>query len=120
MLISENIEGLTGSPDGLIGEDGMIEIKCPFVGVNHLNFFFTEDTFESEYSEYYYQMQCYLLLSGRKWCDFISFDPRLILNSDSGLYIRRFEANKELQEKMIERITIARNLFNDYLNAFKK
>ena len=65
-------------------------------------------------------MQCYLLLSGRKWCDFISFDPRLILNSDSGLYIRRWEANEEVQEKMTEKVTIARNLFNDYLNAFKK
>lgn len=120
LLYSETIEGLTGSPDGLVGEDGMIEIKCPFVGANHLNFFFNEDSFESEHSEYYYQMQCYLLLSGRKWCDFVSFDPRLILNSDSGLYIRKHEANLEVMERMTEKVTIARNLFNDYLNIFKK
>jgi hypothetical protein len=120
LLISKNIEGLTGSPDGLVGEEGMIEVKCPFVGSNHLNFFFNEDTFESENNDYYYQMQCNLLLSGRKWCDFISFDPRLILNSDAGLYIRRWEANEEVQERMIDKVNIARNLFNDYLNAFKK
>jgi len=118
LLISENIEGLTGSPDGLVGEEGMIEVKCPFVGSNHLNFFFNEDTFESENNDYYYQMQCNLLLSGRKWCDFISFDPRLILNSNSGLYIRRWEANEEVQERMIEKVTIARNLFNDYFESF--
>lgn len=120
LLISENIEGLTGSPDGLVGDEGMIEIKCPFVGSNHLNFFFNEETFETENNDYYYQMQCYLLLSGRKWCDFISFDPRLILNSDAGLYIRRWEANEDVQERMIEKVTIARDLFNQYLDAFNK
>jgi putative phage-type endonuclease len=118
MLYSNEIQGLTGSPDGLVGEDGLIEIKCPYNGANHLKYcFITKDeTFLSEQPEYYYQMQCYMLLSGRKWCDFVSFDPRII--SDLGLFIYRVNANEEVIEKMTEKVKLARELFNQYFESF--
>jgi hypothetical protein len=118
MLYSNEIEGLTGSPDGLIGEDGLIEIKCPYNGANHLKhcFITSDETFLSEQPEYYYQMQCYMLLSGRKWCDFVSFDPRII--SDLGLFIYRVNANEEIIEKMTEKVKLARELFNKYFESF--
>ena len=118
MLYSNEIEGLTGSPDGLIGEDGLIEIKCPFNGANHLRhcFITDEETLLSEVPEYYYQMQCYMLLSGRNWCDFVSFDPRII--SDLGLFIFRLNRNDEVIEKMKSKVTIARELFNKYFESF--
>jgi putative phage-type endonuclease len=118
MLYSNEIEGLTGSPDGLVGEDGLIEIKCPFNGANHLKhcFITNDETFLSEQPEYYYQMQCYMLLSGRKWCDFVSFDPRII--SDLGLFIYRVNANEEVIEKMTEKVKLARELFNQYFESF--
>ena len=119
MLYSNEIEGLTGSPDGLVGEDGLIEIKCPFNGANHLRhcFITDEETLLSEVPEYYYQMQCYMLLSNRNWCDFVSFDPRII--SDLGLFIFRLNRNDEVIEKMKSKVIIARNLFNQYVKTFE-
>jgi putative phage-type endonuclease len=60
------------SPDGLVGEDGLIEIKCPNTAT-HI------DTLLSETvpSKYFTQMQFQLSCTGRKYCDFVSFDNRL-------------------------------------------
>lgn len=57
------------SPDGLIGDDGMMEIKCPFLEGRHLR------TVESGKcpDDYMPQVQGGLWVTGRKWCDFVSF-----------------------------------------------
>lgn len=60
------------SPDGLVGDDGLIEIKCPKT-VTHLTTL-AEGKIPNEYQlQMCWQMAC----TGRKWCDFTSFDPRL-------------------------------------------
>jgi putative phage-type endonuclease len=60
------------SPDGLIGTQGMCEIKCPNTKT-HL------DTLmgASIPKKYMLQMQWQMACSGRAWCDFVSYDPRL-------------------------------------------
>lgn len=60
------------SPDGLVGEDGLVEIKAPLTAT-HL------DTLlgQSVPSKYVTQMQWQMASTGRRWCDFASFDPRL-------------------------------------------
>ena len=60
------------SPDGMVGQDGLIEIKCPQTNT-HI------DTLLSGKipNKYKAQMTWQMLCTGRKWCDFISFDPRL-------------------------------------------
>ncbi|WP_208442486.1 lambda exonuclease family protein [Bartonella raoultii] len=65
------IEMAGASPDGFVGEDGLIEIKCP-QSPNHVRFFI-DDTIKPEYTA---QMQFQIACTGRKWCDFISYDPR--------------------------------------------
>ena len=60
------------SPDGLIGSDGLIEIKCPNTAT-HLRFL--ED--EKIDKRYRYQMNWQMACTGREWCDFVSYDPRL-------------------------------------------
>lgn len=65
-------EWIGGTPDGFIGEDGIIEIKCPFNGGNHLKTLLKKEVYNSDYI---YQIQGYLWLTGRKWCDFVSYDP---------------------------------------------
>ena len=60
------------SPDGLVGEDGLIEIKCPNTAT-HIETLLSE----SVPNKYYTQMQFQLACTGRKWCDFVSFDNRL-------------------------------------------
>jgi len=64
---------MTGaSPDGLVGDDGMVEIKCPLTAT-HL------ETLASgkPAGKYITQMQWQMSCTGRKWCDFVSYDPRL-------------------------------------------
>jgi putative phage-type endonuclease len=63
------------SPDGLIGNDGCLEIKCPN-SATHLDFVL----FKTIDKKYICQTQWQMACTGRKWCDFVSFDPRFPLN----------------------------------------
>lgn len=67
-----SIDWLGASPDGLVGDDGLIEIKCPNT-VTHLKRIRAGIVPE----EYKPQMLIQLLCTGRKWVDFVDFDPRL-------------------------------------------
>lgn len=60
------------SPDGLIGEKGLIEIKCPNTAT-HIE---TVEKGEPD-RKYILQMQWQMACTGRSWCDFVSYDPRL-------------------------------------------
>ena len=60
------------SPDGLVGEDGLIEIKCPNTATM---LEYIEDRAIPQ--KYRLQMQWQLAVTGRKWCDFVAYDPRL-------------------------------------------
>jgi putative phage-type endonuclease len=59
------------SPDGLLGVDGLIEIKCP-ESKQHLK---TLSTRKPD-MKYIYQMQWQMACTGRDWCHFTSYDPR--------------------------------------------
>lgn len=71
-VIHPSIPMAGASPDGLIGADGMLEIKCPNTAT-HL------DTLASgkPAGKYVTQMQWQMACTGRQWCDFVSYDPRL-------------------------------------------
>ena len=60
------------SPDGLIGDDGLIEIKCPNT-TTHIETFLSNKM----PTKHKPQVQGQLWASGRQWCDFVSYDPRL-------------------------------------------
>ena len=67
-----SIQMAGASHDGLVGDDGLLEIKCPNTAT-HI------DTLLSETvpTKYYTQMQFQMACTGREWCDFVSFDNRL-------------------------------------------
>lgn len=60
------------SPDGLLGSDGLIEIKCPASQAKHL----AALRDGSHAAEYRWQIQGQLWVTGRQWCDAVSYDPR--------------------------------------------
>lgn len=64
-----------GTPDGYVGEDGIIEVKCPMDGGNHIRAMLTGEIYNPEHV---FQVQGYLWITGRKWCDYITYDPDLI------------------------------------------
>ncbi|HMO76747.1 MAG TPA: YqaJ viral recombinase family protein [Sphingopyxis sp.] len=64
---------MTGaSPDGLVGDDGLVEIKCPN-SATHIATLRGEPIADKYIKQMQWQMAC----TGRQWCDFASFDPRL-------------------------------------------
>ena len=86
------IEGFGCSPDGIVGE-GLIEIKCPNTA-NHI-----ETVLENKApSKYIPQMQCQMACTGAKWCDFVSFDPRV--PEDLQLFVVRVERDQEYIDAM--------------------
>jgi putative phage-type endonuclease len=60
------------SPDGLVGAEGLVEIKCPNTAT-HIDTLLRAHVPEKYVSQMQFQMAC----TGRAWCDFVSFDPRL-------------------------------------------
>jgi len=60
------------SPDGLIGKIGVLEIKCPLAPA-HIGYLLSQ----SLPVEYFQQLQGQLLVTGRKWVDFMSYYPKM-------------------------------------------
>ena len=91
------------SPDGLVGDDGLIEIKCPNTAT-HLEYLEAD----APPKKYFIQMQAQMSATGRKWCDFVSFDPRLpdglellivrVNRDDKYIEMMEDEVSKFLQE----------------------
>lgn len=89
----EKNEWLGVSPDGLVGEDGLLEIKCPNTTTQIKRFLSGE--FPKEYMA---QVQGQLWVSGREWCDFVSYDPRI--NGDSDYFEVRVYRDEEYIENL--------------------
>ena len=78
------IEWAGASPDGLVADDGCIEIKCP----NTLTMI---ETLLSQKvpGKYFTQMQFQLACTKRKWCDYVVFDPRMPAKAQ--LFVKRVD-----------------------------
>lgn len=60
------------SPDGYVGDDGLVEIKCPSAEAKH----YEALRYGSHADEYKWQLQGQLWVTGRQWVDAVSYDPR--------------------------------------------
>jgi putative phage-type endonuclease len=76
------IEMAGASPDGLVGDDGLLEIKCPNTAT-HIETLLSQ-TVPGKYNT---QMQFQMACTGRSWCDFVSFDNRL--PAELQLFVKR-------------------------------
>jgi len=90
------------SPDGLVGDDGLIEIKCPNT-TTHIETLKAKKAPSKYMNQMLWQMRC----TDRQWCDFVSFDPRLPEHLQ--LFVIRVErdeaAIKALEDKVAEFLT---------------
>jgi putative phage-type endonuclease len=75
------------SPDGFVNKDGLLEIKCPMTAT-HIQTLKTKTIPKA----YIAQVQGQMWITGRKWCDFVSYDPRLPENAQ--MIIIRVERNE--------------------------
>lgn len=83
------IEMSGASPDGLVGDSGMVEIKCPS-SKTALECWLSDDPVESKY---FAQMQWQMACAGRDWCDYVVFDPRMPQKTQ--LFIHRVNRDNE-------------------------
>lgn len=82
------------SSDGLVAQDGLIEIKAPIDSSKILDMWQTGDV-----SEYMHQMQFGMWLTGRRWCDFIMYVPDLEA-AGKDLYVQRIERDEAFIDAM--------------------
>jgi predicted phage-related endonuclease len=111
LVLHPSFEFIGASPDGLIGDDGGLEIKCPKNSTIHLN------TWANGLPpEHIGQIQGGLFVTGRQWWDFVSFDPRII--SENGrIYIQQIERDDEY----IDNLKFELNIFwDEVLDAVAK
>lgn len=104
------IQMFGASPDGTIGEDGLIEIKCPNTAT-HLDTLLNETVA----AKYVTQMQVQMACTGRAWCDFVSFDPRLPVELQ--MWVKRVERNDnfihDMEEEVVRFLVEADKKVND-------
>ena len=89
MIQHPKIEMAGASPDGLVGEDGLVEIKCPNTSTHIATLMADKAP-----SGYMAQMQWQMACTGRAWVDFVSFDPRM--PEDMQLFIKRVPRDEKL------------------------
>ena len=89
LWIHDRLPRFAASPDYLVGEDGLVECKCP-LSSTHLEYLVSKEIPE----EYQWQMLAQMACTGRQWCDFVSFDPRL--PEDLQLFVKRFPRDEAL------------------------
>lgn len=98
-------KGAGASPDGLVGDDGTLEIKCPTIGV-HISYLL-KGTLPTDY---FHQVQGQLFVTERKWADFVSYYPGL-----KTLIVR-----VERDESFIARLAFELNIFCKELETIVK
>jgi putative phage-type endonuclease len=110
------IAGFGCSPDGIVATDGLIEIKCPN-SATHWSYIKANEP----PNKYFIQMQAQMSVTGAKWCDFVSFDPRmpersqllvvrvprdpeyiLYMEAEISLFLKEVEKEVQLMEKRNE------------------
>ena len=92
-FINHPVIGMTGaSPDGFVGDHGLVEIKCPNTAT-HLDTLLSQSIPGRYVTQMLWQMAC----TGRQWCDFVSYDPRL--PEAMSLFVKRVERDdKEIAD----------------------
>jgi len=96
------IERSGASPDGLIGADGLVEFKCPAT-TTHLSTLLDRAVPDRHQLQVLWQLAC----TGRDWCDYVSYDPRL--PESARLFIARVERDDQ-------RIVDLEGMVSDFLD----
>lgn len=97
-----------GSPDRLIGNDAILEIKSPADSVNMLGYLMLTDHYDvrRDYFPYWVQCQANMLFTDRKLCHFVAFDPRMIDDMHKMAHIE-LPADADFQNLIIAQIALA-------------
>lgn len=110
--MSGEMGGYAGcSPDGLVGTEGLCEIKCK-EDHNHLRTVLTGKIDP----KHILQMQFQMLVCARKWCDYVCFDP----DFPNPLFVKRVYADPDAQAKLAEGLAKGRELIDGYVKEYEE
>jgi putative phage-type endonuclease len=103
-----------GSPDGVVNKDLIIEIKCPYNSSNHIESLIEDGIPSKYYDKYYTQVQWNMFVTDTKFCDWVSYDPR-VQDPKYRIYIKRIKRDSELISEILDRLHSAVELVPDYV-----
>lgn len=106
------IDQTGASPDGLVGDDGLVEIKCPETKT-HIETLLGQ----AVPGKYITQIQWQLACTGRQWCDFVSFDPRM--PESMSLFVSRVERDNERIEELEREVIVFLNELRDKVDRLR-
>ena len=104
-------EYILASPDGLIGDDGLIEIKCPNDSI-----YFKLLLSNNIKPEYIAQMQMQMYVTDRQYCYFVSYNP----NFEKSLYIKKITRDEEMIDKLKKGLERGTELIKEIKENFRK
>jgi putative phage-type endonuclease len=99
------------SPDGIVNDDGLVEIKCP-LATTHFKYLLDNKM----PSDYWQQVQAGLWVSQRKWIDFVSYNSYF---KDKKLFVIRVERDEEYIAKLTELANKVILIRDEYLNKLE-
>jgi len=108
------LEWVGGTPDGLIGKQGGVDVKCPYKVTNHLN----NILYGAQLDDYKWQLQGYMWITGRQWWDLASYDPRF--TPDLQLWVIRQERDQELIDQIESRYQEFEEIIKQYAKQLQQ
>ena len=111
-VLHPSIDDAGASPDGLVGDAGLVEIKCPNTAT-HIETLLSQ-TVPQKYVD---QMQWQMLCTDRQWCDFVSFDPRLPDNLS--MWVHRVERDVDRINQIDAEVSLFLAEMEDKLNRLQ-
>jgi putative phage-type endonuclease len=113
IVLHPTIERGAASPDGLVSTNGLVEIKCPKTAT-HLQTLVDKKQPRQYENQMLWQMAC----TGREWCDFVSYDPRL--PEDLQLFVHRFDRDDKRIEEIEAAVTQFLNEVTEMIDNIRK
>lgn len=113
IVLHPTIECGAASPDGLVSTNGLVEIKCPKTAT-HLQTLIDKKQPRQYENQMLWQMAC----TGREWCDFVSYDPRL--PEDLQLFVHRFDRDDKRIEEIEAAVTQFLSEVNEMIDNIRK
>ena len=112
LVMHPTIADFGASPDGMVGADGLIEIKCPNTAT-HIDTLLNKAVPQ----KYVLQMQTQMACTGRSWCDFISYDPRM--PAEMQMWVQRVPRDDKLIAQIEAEVTAFLAELSDTIAALR-
>ena len=102
---------LACTPDGYVGEDGLVEVKCPYSEKVFFEYLLDSSSFGAQYND---QVQFQMMLTGRKWCDLVAYHPNFYKRN---LVVVQVQADPDWVERFTSRYEQAEAVITDIIES---